>query len=102
MDLAKQPESNFKECPSCWCAWESREDFLSDPHVTIIGYQAHFSELTTGFFLFNHSCQGTFAVRVQEFKDLYDGPIFETPKTGTDECPDITGRGIAGQHASGE
>jgi hypothetical protein len=87
MNLATPPGHVFKECPSCWFTWECRDDFLSDPEVTIIGYQAHFSELTAGFFLFNHSCQGTFAVRVQEFRDLYDGPIFERPKTGTDECP---------------
>ena len=87
MNLREPSHSVFKECPMCGSPWESRDDFLSDPCVEIIGYQACFKELTAGYFLFNHSCEGTLALLVEEFEDLYDGPVYEEQKTGTDECP---------------
>lgn len=81
------PESaDFKECPLCGFFWETRGGFLSDPNIKIIGYQACFERLKTGYFLFNHSCEGTLAVMVVDFGDLYDGPVFHVRKTGTDEC----------------
>jgi hypothetical protein len=70
----------------CGFTWTGRDDLLSDPAVQIIGYQVCFEELAAGSFLFNHSCEGTFAIRVQHFRDLYDGPIFQERKTGTEEC----------------
>ena len=71
----------------CGFRWAGRESFLSDPRVKIIGYQACLNELKAGCLLFNHACEGTFAVRVREFEDLYEGPVFEERKTGTDACP---------------
>lgn len=71
----------------CGFRWESRDSFLSDPAIEIIGYQACFTELTTGCFLFNHSCTGTLAILVEALVDLHDGPVYEERKTGTRECP---------------
>jgi hypothetical protein len=71
----------------CGFVWSTREDFLSDPDVALIGYQVNFSHLLAGFFLFAHSCATSLAVRAAEFADLYDGPIFEKPLTGSDSCP---------------
>jgi len=78
--------SVFKECQVCNVAWRERDDFLADPDVVLIGYQANFVVLEKGLFLFNHSCRGTMSVQVSEFSDLYSGPIFQTRKTGTDAC----------------
>jgi hypothetical protein len=86
MNSHEQNRPAFKGCPMCGFQWQSRARFLSDPRIEIIGYQACFEELTAGFFLFNHSCAGTLAVLVEEFEDLYDGPVYEERKTGTDEC----------------
>jgi len=77
----------YKKCSLCEFKWHSREDFLRDPQINIIGYQVHFKELTSGLLLFNHSCRGTLAIQVRDFKDLYDGPIFEARATGGEECP---------------
>ena len=77
----------FKECPNCGHKWKTRNDFLADKNVILIGYQAHFNELETGLFQFNHSCGTTFSVMAKDFRDLYDGPIFEDTKTGTRHCP---------------
>jgi hypothetical protein len=76
----------FKKCPNCGFLWETRDSFLEDPEVMIIGYQASFKELTTGLLYFNHACNGTLTIKAREFIDLYNGPVFETRMTGTEEC----------------
>jgi hypothetical protein len=87
MDKPEDNQPVFKKCPLCGFPWERRSSFLSDPGIEIIGYQACFKNLTAGSFLFNHSCAGTLAILVEEFQDLYDGPVYEERKTGTDKCP---------------
>ena len=77
----------FKKCPKCGTRWNTRNAFLADSELDIIGYQVDFRELTAGLFFFNHSCKGTFTIYANEFIDLYQGPIFEDRATGSDECP---------------
>ena len=77
----------FKKCPNCGFEWSSRRDFLDDPRLEIIGYQAQLEELTAGIFLFNHSCHGTLGIPAGCFEDLYSGPIFTPRATNTEECP---------------
>ncbi len=76
----------FKTCTVCGFVWPGRSSFLSDPGVRLIGYQAHFEELTAGLFQFNHSCGTTLSIEAYDFQDLYDGPIFTEQLSGTDEC----------------
>lgn len=87
MGIESSDQETFKECAACGMAWGSREHFLEDPDITLIGYQAHFEELNAGLFLFNHSCGNTLALLTGDFTDLYSGPIFKENKNGTDECP---------------
>ena len=77
----------FKKCFVCGFEWSSREDFLIDPAIEIIGYQVNFEELTLGLFLFNHSCRGTLSIPAGDFTDLYDGQVFSERATGSEECP---------------
>jgi len=79
---------SFHRCPNCGIEWISRDEFLKDPDIQLIGYQVHFVKLTAGLLYFNHSCRGTLAIHVDAFTDLYDGPIFEECLTGSDACPD--------------
>lgn len=81
------PETFFKQCKICLSRWASREDFISDPDVVLIGYQANFVEVEKGVFLFNHSCGGTMSISVLNFAVLYNGPIYRERKTGTESCP---------------
>ena len=84
------PQSNiipFKKCPLCGFKWAERESFLNDPDIVIIGYQTRFRNLTEGLFFFNHSCNGTMAIPVDKFADLYNGPVFNDRKTGGEGCP---------------
>jgi hypothetical protein len=77
----------FKKCPNCGFQWDTRDHFLSDRNLDIIGYQANFKELTTGLFYFNHSCKGTLAVKAFFFGDLYEGPIFQRRANDSEACP---------------
>lgn len=79
--------SVFKQCPKCRHAWMSREAFLADPEIALVGYQVHFEELTAGILLFNHHCRTTLALPALVFKDLYRGPIFTERATGGADCP---------------
>lgn len=79
--------AHFKSCTSCRKDWPTRRDFLADPELTLIGYQADFEDLVEGLFLFNHSCRTTIAIRAGEFTDLYDGPVFAKRARGTEKCP---------------
>jgi hypothetical protein len=78
----------FKTCPICIQEWPTRDDFLSDPAIRLLGYQVNFDALTLGIFLFNHEvCLDTLGVKVEDFEDLKTGPIFLERKFGSDECP---------------
>jgi len=77
----------FKQCNKCGYGWKNRQVFLADKKIVLIGYQAHFEELTLGLFLFNHSCKTTISLTAGVFTDLYRGPIFKTRKTGSEKCP---------------
>ncbi len=76
----------FKICPNCGKEWKFRSDFIYDPQIEIIGYQAHFKNLEKGFFLFNHSCHGTMSIPVETFSDMYHGRIYEQRLTGSNQC----------------
>ena len=83
--------SSFKTCPKCRHEWKTREEFLDDPEVSIIGFMANNEDSKKGAYLFNHSppdgrCNSTLAVYVSHFMDLYDGPFYEELKAGSEEC----------------
>ena len=82
-----QDDEVFKRCTMCGQVWKTLDDFLADPRLEIVGYQVHFEDLTCGLFLFNHSCKTTLAIHAGEFKNLYEGPIFQGSAYGSDECP---------------
>lgn len=84
-----QKGAPFKACPTCGHIWQSRNDFIMDGDVNIVGYQSNISDIEKGMFLFNHNienCGSTIALHVKSFMDLYTGPTFPEPKAGTGEC----------------
>ncbi len=88
MKISSDINSIFKKCPVCAFELATRDSLLKDRNIEIIGYQAHFEELTSGLFLFNHLfCKGTFALQAGFFKDLYKDVIFSERATGSKECP---------------
>ena len=80
--------STFKKCTCCGSLWFTREEFLSENQLELVGYQVNFANLELGYLLFNHlTCQSTIAVPAGRFKDLYNGPVFSERKTATENCP---------------
>ena len=77
----------YKKCLRFGYEWATLDSFLRDPNIVLIGYQVNFNELAVGIFLFNQSCQTTLAIHANDFKDLYDGPIFTERASGSEECP---------------
>lgn len=79
---------SFKNCPNCFAIWATRNQFLSDNDIVLVGYQVNFSKLHNGLFLFNHiSCGATLALYVGVFDDLFQGKKYDKPLTGTADCP---------------
>jgi len=76
----------FKTCPGCRTEWTAREDLLSDPEVTLIGFQVDMIRPRGGLFLFNHRCRDTFAIAAEEFLDLVDQPLVTGSLRGTPVC----------------
>jgi hypothetical protein len=76
----------FKSCKNCEKTWNTRDDFLNDPDIVLVGYQPNFTELTLGLFLFNHKCRTTLAVPVNQFTDMYQGDIFKECLLGSEAC----------------
>ena len=77
----------FKQCSCCASPWFTREEFLRDENIELVGYQVNFSHLELGYFLFNHlTCESTMAIPAGLFKDLYAGPVFAQRLTGTEVC----------------
>ena len=89
MNINSEKKLKFKICPTCGTEWNSREEFLSDPDIDLVGYQVHFDELTAGLFLFNHSCKTTMSILAATFVSLYNGPIFSERATSTDSCEEL-------------
>lgn len=77
----------FKMCQLCRTHWDNREQFVADPQVVLVGYQANFVVPARGLFLFDHACRNTLSVDVWTFADLYEGEVFEESRRGTEECP---------------
>ena len=77
----------FKKCTCCQSPWFSRDAFLQDPNIDLVGYQANFCQLELGYFLFNHlTCESTIALPAGHFTDLHVGPIFAQRLIGTEVC----------------
>ena len=80
--------NEFKICTCCGEPWYSREAFLTDENVQLVGYQVNFEALELGYFLFNHlKCESTIAIHAGLFRDLYSGPVFSRRFTKSEKCP---------------
>jgi hypothetical protein len=92
---ANPKQERFKSCSYCNVHWSSRETFLSDQNIKLVGYQPHYKNMEEGLFLFNHlTCNSTLSVISQKFRDLYTGPFYAINKLDEDQlnyddCPDF-------------
>ena len=87
--MQKSDNDAFKICPSCSQTWKSRDEFLADSSLELIGYQVHFKALEEGLFLFNHiACRTTISIQSGKFTSLSNGPKYSNNLFGTDSCPE--------------
>jgi hypothetical protein len=77
---------NFMTCTNCRHVWETRDQFLSDNSIKILGYQVDFVDLEEGLFLFCHDCGTTLSIPAAEFRDLYHGPVFSERLVQQNDC----------------
>ena len=90
MNEAQLPVDLFKRCSMCQHPWISRQGFLEDPSVALVGYQSFLPEPELGLFLFNHlTCETTLALEAKAFIDLYQGPIYSEKFAETEQCPEL-------------
>ena len=80
-------EGLYRKCPHCGKVWSSQDALLSDSSLALAGYQVRFDDLGSGLFLFNHSCGTTIAITADDFKHLYNGPVFPERQTEGESCP---------------
>ena len=91
----KPKQEIFKHCAFCKIGWSSRDAFLSDQKIQLVGYQPHFKNMEEGLFLFNHlTCTSTLSILSEKFRDLYTGPFYTKNKLDEnqlnyDDCPDF-------------
>ena len=78
----------FKKCGNCQTMWVHYSDFLSDPSLTLRGYQVPDEGSGAGMFLFDHSCKTSLSIPVREFNQLYAGPVLKEKAISTDACPE--------------
>jgi hypothetical protein len=77
----------FKKCSCYESPWYTRDEFLQDKNIELVGYQANFCHLELGYILFNHlSCESTIAIPAGHFRDLYEGPVFAQRLYGSKVC----------------
>jgi hypothetical protein len=76
----------FVRCSGCGMEWLGRDSFIADEEIVLIGYQANFTALEKGLFLFTHTCQATLPVAVQAFADMFAGPIFGVRQLESEAC----------------
>ena len=81
----------FKICSKCAYTWRVRDDFLEDPSICLVGFQASSIEGESGYYLFNHildgnRCDTTLAVEVEAFLSLHKGTMFADIKFKSPLC----------------
>lgn len=80
----------FKKCSGCDRHWASRDDFITDPEIKLIGYQINLGDLDRVFFMFNHlnpKCLTTLSLQTGLFKDLHFGEVYTVRQMGSEQCP---------------
>ncbi len=89
MSPSKKQRSEFRKC-ECGRIWETRDTFLRDKNVKIVGYQPDFINRKYNHFLFQHAtkrCGRYLGVRASDFADLRERECPAGVCVGKDGCP---------------
>ncbi len=89
MPSAKKKMQEFRKC-DCGQVWKTRDEFLDDKKVKLVGYQPDFVNHKYNHFLFFHrakECSQFLGVGASEFSDLRDVDCPRQLCLGREECP---------------
>jgi hypothetical protein len=89
MPSRTKKEQEFKSC-DCGRSWKTREEFLKDGKVKIVGYQPDLVNHKYNHFVFFHrikDCGRFFGIRASDFSDLRDGRCPKELCMGQEDCP---------------
>lgn len=89
MPRQKRKQAEFRKC-HCGRTWKTRDDFLRDRDVKIVGYQPDFVTGKYNHFLFQHrakSCGRFFGIRASDFGDLREKECSNDLCVGQEGCP---------------
>ena len=87
----------FKKCSACDKTWKTREEFLQDAEIDLVGYQSTFTMSKPGLFLFNHVCESTIAIFADVFEDMSDEEIYQSCDAHLDNHPEHCCKSATGE-----
>jgi hypothetical protein len=68
----KKTRHAFKTCGSCRKSWEHWQDFVLDPGVRILGFQAIDSLPDANLLVFEHKCGSSISLLAKKLRHLLD------------------------------
>lgn len=89
MSSTKKKDAEYKKCV-CGKAWKTRDSFLKDKKVKIVGYQPDFINRRYNHFLFQHKikdCGEFIGIRASDFSDLREKGCPKDVCMGQEGCP---------------
>ena len=89
MSPKKKKDQEFKDCV-CGKTWKTRDKFLLDKKVKLVGYQPDLVNHKYNHFLFYHRAKGCsqfFGIRASSFSDLREKGCSKELCMGHDDCP---------------
>ncbi len=85
----KKGSHPFKTCGSCRKIWETWQDFVLDPGIRILGFQAVEGLSDANLIVFEHRCGSSISLLAKRLRHLLPTPDEETRLPvlfGSDEC----------------
>lgn len=88
----KKGHHPFKTCGSCRKAWEQWQDFVLDPAVRLLGFQAIESLPDANLLVFEHKCGSSISLLAKRLRHILPPPGEE------DRLPVLFGSDICREH----
>jgi len=85
----KKGHHPFKTCGSCRKEWEGWQDFVLDPGIRILGFQAVEGLPDANLIVFEHKCGSSISLLAKRLRHLLPGPDEESRLPvlfGSDVC----------------